>query len=87
MEPIVFRYRSRELVSYDIDFIQSAISKYYSRGRSYISRVLCRHWNWVQPNGKLKGYPACDLLLRLEEKVFIKLRLSGCTLVYKLLLN
>ena len=73
MEPIVFRYRSRELASHDIDFIRSAISKYYSRGRSYISRVLCRHWNWVQPNGKLKEYPARDLLLRLEEKGFIKL--------------
>lgn len=73
MEPIVFRYRSRELASHDIDFIRSAISKYYSRGRSYISRVLCRHWNWVQPNGKLKEYPARDLLLRLEEKGFINL--------------
>lgn len=73
MEPIVFRYRFRELASHDIDFIRSAISKYYSRGRSYISRVLCRHWNWVQPNGKLKEYPARDLLLRLEEKGFIKL--------------
>lgn len=39
MEPFVFRYRSGELVSNDIDFIRSAISKYYSRGRSYISRV------------------------------------------------
>ena len=73
MEPIVFRYRTRELTSHDIDFIRSAISKYYSRGRSYISRVLCRHWNWVQPNGKLKEYPARDLLLRLEEKGFINL--------------
>jgi len=34
---------------------------------------LCRHWNWVQPNGKLKEYPARDLLLRLEEKGFINL--------------
>ena len=73
MEPIIFRYRSRELVSYDIDFIRSAISKYYSRGRSYISRVLCHHWNWVQPNGKLKEYAARDLLLRLEEKGFVRL--------------
>lgn len=38
-----------------------------------MSRVLCRHWNWVQHNGKLKEYPARDLLLRLEEKGFIRL--------------
>lgn len=73
MEPIIFRYRSRELTSLDIEFIRSAVSAHFSRGRSYISRVLCRQWNWVQPNGKLKEYAARDLLLRLEEKGFIEL--------------
>lgn len=73
MEQVVFRYRSRELTNKDIDFIQSAISLHYNRGRSYISRVLCQEWNWVQPNGNLKEYAARDLLLRLEEKGFIDL--------------
>ncbi|MBW2321408.1 MAG: hypothetical protein JRF31_11350 [Deltaproteobacteria bacterium] len=45
MEPIIFCYRSRELTSLDIEFIRSAISVHFSRGRSYISRVLCRQWN------------------------------------------
>ena len=70
MDTIVFRYRSRELTFQDIDFIQAAITKHFSKGRSYISRVLCMAWNWVQPNGKLKEYAARDLLLRLEEKGF-----------------
>lgn len=73
MDSIVFRYRSRELTSQDIDFIQAGITEHYSKGRSYISRVLCKSWNWVQPNGKLKEYAARDLLLRLEEKGFIEL--------------
>jgi hypothetical protein len=73
MDTIVFRYRSRELTLQDIDFIQAAITKHFSKGRSYISRVLCTTWNWVQPNGKLKEYAARDLLLRLEEKGFIEL--------------
>lgn len=73
MEPIVFRYRLRELTYQDIDCIRSTISKHYSKGRSYISRVLCQEWDWVQPNGKLKEYAARDLLLRLEEKGFIEL--------------
>jgi hypothetical protein len=73
MEPIVFRYRSRELSSQDIESIRSTITKHYSRGRSSISRILCQEWNWVQPNGKLKEYAARDLLLRLEEKGFVEL--------------
>ena len=73
MDAIIFRYRSRELSQNDIDVIVDLISKHYNRGRSYISRVLCRQWNWLQPNGKLKEYAARDLLLRLEEKGFIQL--------------
>jgi hypothetical protein len=73
MAEIVFRYRSRELDIQDIKFIRGLISKHYTRGRSYISRVLCEAWQWVQPNGKLKEYAARDLLLRLEENGSIKL--------------
>ena len=73
MEPIVFRYRSRELTRQDVESICCTISRFYHKGRSYISRVLCEQWNWTQPNGKLKEYAARDLLLRLEEKCFVKL--------------
>jgi hypothetical protein len=73
MESIVFRYRSRALSQDDIDIINRTIAQHYSRGRSYISRVLCRQWDWLQPNGNLKEYAARDLLLRLKEKGFIQL--------------
>jgi len=73
MTAIFFRYRSRELTARDITFIQEAISQRHAEGRSHISRVLCQAWGWTQPNGKLKEYAARDLLLRLEEKGFIKL--------------
>jgi hypothetical protein len=73
MEPIVFRYRSRQLTNRDIDFIRSIISSHYQRGRTHISLVLCREWNWLQPNGKFKEYAARDLLLRLEENSFVQL--------------
>ena len=73
MEPIVFRYRSRELTSQDIEFIRFTIAEHYIRGRAHISQVLCRAWNWTQPNGKLKECAARDLLLRLEEAGFIEL--------------
>lgn len=73
MEPVVFRYRARELTHQDIEHVRCTICRHYSRGRSYISRILCQQWNWIQPNGKLKEYAARDLLLRLEEKRFIEL--------------
>jgi hypothetical protein len=73
MAEIVLRYRCRELGFHDIDFIQELISKHYARGRSHISQLLCEAWDWKQKNGKLKEYAARDLLLRLEEKGFIKL--------------
>ncbi len=73
MEPVVFRYRSRELGAQDIHDIQALVSRFYTKGRAYISRELCQAWGWVQPNGKLKEYAARDLLLRLEEKGFLGL--------------
>jgi hypothetical protein len=73
MEPVVFRYRSRDLEPQDIWFIQGTISQFYGKGRFHISRALCKAWGWVQPNGKLKEYAARDLLLGLEEKGFIEL--------------
>ena len=73
MTSVVFRYRARELTQTDIDFTKQIISRYYDKGRTFISRVLCQHWDWRQPNGGYKEYAARDLLLRLEEKGFIQL--------------
>jgi len=73
MNQLLLRYRARDITDTDIDLIKELISEHYAHGRSYISRQLCEHWQWVQPNGKLKEYAARDLLLRLEEKGFVKL--------------
>ncbi len=73
MEPIVFRYRAREVTFQDIEYIRAVIKRHFKKGRSHISRILCQEWDWVQPNGRLKEYAARDLLLRLEEKGFIEL--------------
>ena len=73
MEPIVFRYRGRELTAEDISFIRDTIHTCYAQGRTRISQILCKAWQWVQPNGEPKEYAARDLLLRLEEDGFIEL--------------
>jgi hypothetical protein len=73
MGSFVFRYRSRELNNNDISFIREIIKKHYDKGRTPISRILCKAWGWIQSNGKPKEYAARDLLLRLEEKGLIEL--------------
>lgn len=73
MKPIIFQYRLRQLHTDDIASIKAFIAQHSHRGRSYISRELCKGWNWVQPNGKLKEYAARDLLLRLEEQGLVAL--------------
>jgi len=73
MGQILFHYRSQPLGEDGITFIKEVISRHYDKGRSYISRALCEAWSWRQPNGKLKEYAARDLLLRLEERGFIRL--------------
>lgn len=67
MEPILFRYRGRDLCAVDIALVRATIAAHYAGGRSFIAQVLCEHWAWRQPNGAYKGFAARDLLLRLEE--------------------
>src|SRR3972149_462628 len=73
LEPILFRYRARDLTANDIAQIQAAITSHYARGRSFIARTLCERWDWRQPNGGYKEFAARDLLLRLEEEGLIEL--------------
>jgi len=65
LEPILFRYRARDLRAQDIAQVQAAIASHYPRGRSFIARTPCELWDWRQPNGCYKEFAARDLLLRL----------------------
>jgi len=73
MDHILFQYRSQPLGEEAISFIKEVISRHHDKGRSYIARVICEAWSWQQANGKLKEYAARDVLLRLEERGFIRL--------------
>jgi hypothetical protein len=72
-DPVIFRYRGRDLTADDILFINEIIKRDYCHGRTYIARQLCEAWQWRQPNGNYKEFPARDLLLRLEENGHISL--------------
>ncbi len=66
-------YRGRHITGKDISFINNLIERYTDKGRSYISREICKAWNWRQYNGRLKDMVCRGLLLSLEEHGYIKL--------------
>jgi hypothetical protein len=63
--------RGRQVTSQDIGLIRSLVNQYQQQGRTFISRELCRIWNWHQPNGALKDMACRELLRRLDQKGFI----------------
>ena len=65
--------RGRQVTSQDIDLIGSLVNQYQRQGRTFISRELCRIWNWHQPNGALKDMACRELLRRLDQKGLIHL--------------
>jgi hypothetical protein len=71
MLPITIRKRT--ITDADIVQIQDTVDAHWSQGRKHISKVLCRQWNWFQPNGRLKDMACRELLLTLNRKGLITL--------------
>lgn len=65
--------RGRQISSEDLEVVRSLILSDGHRGRSYLSRELCRHWNWKQIDGTPKDSACRALLLGLEDRGLIKL--------------
>lgn len=65
--------RGRQVTPDDLTFIQTLIQNHWLKGRKFISRELCHHWQWYQPNGYLKDMASRELLLRLERRGLIQL--------------
>lgn len=72
--------RGRHVGARDLAFIHSSLLNSGCTGRSQLSRLLCRAWNWTQPNGDLKEASCRALLLQLELRGLIVLppRKGGC---------
>ena len=60
------RCRGKTYTSKEIDEIREVIAAHPGKSRWFISRELCRKWNWIQPNGVLKDMICRGLLLRLN---------------------
>ncbi|EFK06151.1 conserved hypothetical protein [delta proteobacterium NaphS2] len=71
MFPITIRKRT--INEPDIAFVQEIVFEHWHKGRTQISEILCRKWDWRQSNGRLKDMACREVLLTLERKGFIKL--------------
>lgn len=67
------RHRGKTYTSKEIDEIRGVIAAHRDRSRWFISREICRRWDWTQPNGVLKDMICRGLLLRLEAQKLIEL--------------
>lgn len=65
--------RTRRLIESDLATIRGLIQVEGSRGRTHLSRRLCRLWEWRQPNGAYREIACRDLLRQLEKRNLIEL--------------
>jgi len=79
METLVIR--GKMVGESELATIKQTVEQYWDKGRVFISRELCKTWDWRQYNGHLKDQVCRILLNRLEEKQLIKLppRKNGWT--------
>ena len=66
-------YHGHKVTRTDIAFIRTLIANNPDKSRWFISRELCRQWNWKQQNGVLKDMVCRGLLLKLESVGLITL--------------
>lgn len=68
---IEIKYYDRQITAKEIEFIKELIRSNPGKSRWYISRELCRLWNWRQRNGVLRDMVCRGLLKRLEDNGLI----------------
>ena len=66
-------YQGHQVKRKDIAFIKDFITNNPGKSRWFISRELCRLWNWRQQNGALKDMVCRGLLLKLDSLDLITL--------------
>jgi hypothetical protein len=66
-------YHGHQVTGKDIAFIRTLLANNPDKSRWFISRELCRQWDWRQQNGVLKDMVCRGLLLKLESAGLITL--------------
>lgn len=67
------RYRGRNYTERELDEIRDLIARHPQASRWFLSKELCRSWNWVQANGTLRDVLCRGLLLALHRQGLIVL--------------
>jgi hypothetical protein len=73
----LLRYRNREIRLADLEFLRSTIADCEIRKEVYLK--VCEAWGWRQANGAPSVVACQDLLLRLEERGYLRLPASRKT--------
>jgi Domain of unknown function (DUF4338) len=60
------RYRGRIFTERDIEDVRELIARYPGRSRFFLSKELCRLWDWTQANGVPRDMVCRSLLLKLH---------------------
>jgi len=72
-DDIVLTYRGRTATRNDIAFINRLIKDNPQASRFALSKMLCKEWDWVQPNGNLRDMIARGYMLALHRQGHITL--------------
>lgn len=67
------RYRGRIFTEREIEDIREVISRYPDKSRFFLSKELCRLWDWTQANGTPRDMVCRGLLLKLHGEGHITL--------------
>ena len=67
------RLYNRDISNEDIAQINHLIERDCLKGRTHISKELCELWQWRNSSGQIRDLACRQLLLKLEEKGYIKL--------------
>lgn len=71
MVEVKITYSGRPIDTNDVIFIRNLINNNPGKSRCFISKELCKQWNWKQRNGYLKDMVCRGLLKKLENEGLI----------------
>jgi hypothetical protein len=73
MEMELVRCQGRTLTCDELLSLQSLIDEHPQWSRHRVAVELCRRWNWRTPHGQLKTFAAREMMLKLEQRVGLRL--------------
>lgn len=68
--------RGKRIDTKELEYIRAMTEQSVVSNRSQLSYLVCKQFNWVQPNGKLQDTAARDILRRLEQMGWIRLPIA-----------